>query len=66
MKPWRELNFTGRLLLLCCLMNVWCAVVFAMEGSWYSIFSGAMAAYCGMSTYHSKYQKNETNDERRE
>ena len=56
MLPWRELNTKGRMLVIACCLNMYAAVVMAMEGSWWSVFSVCMAMFCGMMTYNTRYR----------
>lgn len=61
-KPWRYLNTRGKVLAIACVTNIWVAVYMAYEGEWMSIFSGVMAAFCGMMTYFTKYQHQDATD----
>ena len=62
MLPWRDLNFQGRILLVACIINVVVAVYFASIGDSFAVFSIVMAAWCGMFTYHPKYQQQTAKD----
>ena len=62
MRPWRDLNLLGRLLLICCIINVWVAIVLAVNGSLMCIFSGIMGAFCGLSTYLPRYSYMDAKD----
>ncbi len=62
MLPWRDLNFQGRILLIACIINVIMAVFFASKGDSFAIFSIIMAAWCGIFTYHPKYQHQDAKD----
>lgn len=62
MLPWRDLNFQGRILLIACIINVMIAVFFASKGDNFAIFSIIMAAWCGIWTYHPKYQHQDAKD----
>jgi len=57
MRPWASLNTKGRLLLVCCVVNVGIAVVFALDSQVYWLFSIFMAMFCGLSTYNSIYDR---------
>lgn len=57
MKPWRCLNTRGKILCVCCVLNVYFAVLLALEGSYQCILSCMIAMFCGMSTYSSKSLK---------
>ena len=52
---WRHLNTNGRLLVVCCIVNIWVAFVLAQSGSWGSIVPVIVAATCGLSTYNKRY-----------
>ena len=57
MSSWRNLNTTGRLLVVCCIVNLAVAVGLALKGNSISaIFSTCIAAFCGLSTYSERYQ----------
>jgi len=60
--PWHNTNLQGKLMTVGCLLNVFVAVLFATNGSWYSIFSISVAAWCGMWTYHPRYQHQDAKD----
>jgi hypothetical protein len=60
--PWRTLNNAGRLLTICCVINVIVAVILANSGSYFAIFSMIMAMGCGISTYNPKYQYHDADD----
>ena len=62
MSPWHKTNSRGKLMIVGCILNVLAAVMFATEGSWYSIFSICVAAWCGMWTYHPHYQHQDAKD----
>ena len=63
MAPWSSLNFSGKFLAVCCVINMIVAIIFVTEGyGVYAIFSTLMAAYTGLSTYHSKYQHTDARD----
>jgi hypothetical protein len=57
MRPWTSLNTKGRMLLVCCILNVLASVSFALSSDVYWIFSISMAMFCGLSTYNSRYDK---------
>lgn len=57
MKSWMDLNLGGRLLYVGCLVNMFCAISLAFDGSYFAIFSVTMAMFCGLSTHLKKYQK---------
>lgn len=62
------MNNRGRMLCVCCVINMIVAVYLANCGSYMSVFSTCVAAYCGMSTYSARSQHltaeqiNNTND----
>ena len=62
MLPWRDLNFQGRMLLVACIINVMVAVYFASIGDIFAVFSICMAAWCGLWTYHPRYQHQDAKD----
>ena len=62
MAPWRCLNLMGKALVIGCIINLWCAIIFIQAHSYMCIFSGCMAALCGLSTYNKKYQKQTAED----
>ena len=57
MVPWRRLNARGRVLAVMCVINMWCAVVIAMDGKWMSLVSAFFAMICGVGTYSSRAQR---------
>lgn len=57
MRAWANLNTKGRILLCCCVMNVFISVVFALDSNICWLFSIFMAMFCGLSTYSSRYDK---------
>lgn len=57
MRPWRSLNTRGRILLICCIINVYVSVVYALDSNNLWLFSIFMALYCGLSTYSPKCDK---------
>lgn len=57
MKSWADLNFTGRLLFICAIINILVTVVFIFDSNGAAIFSILMAMFCGMSTYNSRYSR---------
>lgn len=59
---WSDLNLGGRVLFVACLINLWIAIVLAHAGSWSCIFSAFMAAFCGLSSYNSKYKITRSED----
>lgn len=59
MRRWSKLNSIGKLLWICCVLNVYVAFVLAMQGEYSSIFSIVIAAFCGLSTYRKKYDRQE-------
>ena len=59
---WYSLNTKGKILWVACVMNSACAMVLAFGGSPMAVFSIIMAAYCGMLTYHPRYQYQDAND----
>lgn len=60
--PWKNLNLKGKLMLIGCVINLVVAVIIAKEGSYFAIFSACMAAWCGMWTYHPRYQHQDAKD----
>lgn len=54
--PWKTLNSKGHILTICCVLNVIVAIILAREGDYMCVFSIIMAAFCGMATYHKRYQ----------
>lgn len=62
MSPWRNLNFSGKLLAAACIINVIVAIIQAKHGSYFAVFSIFIAAWCGMWTYHDKYQHMDSKD----
>lgn len=55
MKPWRHLNLQGRVLAMFCVINMIIAVIQVTHGSYASVFSTLMAAFCGVCTYNPRY-----------
>ncbi len=62
MAPWRTLNSRGKLLTICCIINVIVAIQLARVGSYMCIFSILMAAFCGMCTYSPRSQYMDADD----
>lgn len=63
MAPWSALNFSGKFLIICCIINMIVAITFVQEHeASFAIFCTIMAAYCGLSTYQSKYQHKDAED----
>ena len=60
--PWKTLNNAGRVLTICCVINVIVAVYLAKNGSYLSIFSIIMAMYCGIATYSPRYTYQDADD----
>ena len=60
--PWRKLNTRGKMLAVMCVINMWCAVVIAVDGKWISLLSTFFAMVCGVCTYSSRSQKNNLNE----
>lgn len=58
MRPWRYLNIRGKILCLCCVLNIYFAILLALEGSYQCIVSYTIALICGLYTYDSKSLKN--------
>lgn len=56
-KPWRHLNLQGRVLAVFCVINMLIAVIQVKHGSYASVFSTLMAAFCGVCTYIPRYHK---------
>tara|TARA_B100001093_G_C26782635_1_gene995301 strand:- start:521 stop:742 length:222 start_codon:yes stop_codon:yes gene_type:complete len=54
--PWNGLNARGKILATCCLINLMVAIYVAVSGSYMSLFSIAVAMFCGMSTYSPRSQ----------
>ena len=57
MRPWSQLNYLGRLLLICCIINVWVSLVYALNNNSFWILSLMIGMFCGLSTYNSRYDK---------
>ena len=57
MRPWATLNALGRMLLICCVLNVWASIVFAINSDPAWMFSIFMGMFCGLSTYHPRYKR---------
>lgn len=55
MRPWTSLNNRGRLLLVCCYINIGISVVFALDSNYYWVFSIFLAMFCGLATYDPRY-----------
>lgn len=62
MAPWHKLNTRGKVLAIACCINMWVAVVLAMDGKWASIFSVFVAMICGISTCNKRYQHEDAKD----
>ena len=63
MAPWASLNFSGKFLAVCCIINMIVAIIFVTEGDGtFAIFSTFMAAFSGLSTFNSKYQHADAKD----
>ena len=54
MKPWRYLNNYGKLIVVCCCINLYMAVTLALNGDWSCILSTIAAIVCGLATYSKK------------
>tara|TARA_B100000212_G_scaffold341984_1_gene326983 strand:- start:13698 stop:13901 length:204 start_codon:yes stop_codon:yes gene_type:complete len=62
-RPWKECNSYGKLLIFCCIINCILAVELAVSGHWLGVFSITSAAFCGIGTYSKKCTKvSVTND----
>jgi hypothetical protein len=58
MRPWRDTNNTGRVLIVMSLVNVICAMVLASDNLLIeSMLSFGVAMYCGVSTFNEKYDR---------
>lgn len=57
MRRWSQLNSIGKLLWICCVLNVYISAVLAMDGETGAIYSILIAAFCGLSTYRTKYDR---------
>lgn len=57
MRRWSKLNSIGKLLWICCVINVYISTVLAMEGHMSAIVSILVGACCGLSTYNKKYDR---------
>ena len=55
MNKWNNLNTSGKLLYIMCIVNVVIGIYMAMGSSWLSLVSIIVAMYCGISTFHDKY-----------
>jgi len=53
-RPWKECNFYGKLLTLCCVINCILAIELATGGHWLCLLSISSAALCGLGTYSQK------------
>ena len=62
MARWSSLNSTGKWLWIGCIINLTIAIILATGGSAMALFSMVVAAYCGMVTFHPKYQYQDAND----
>lgn len=62
MRPWRELNNGGRLLAVCVFINMYVSIIYVTQGSYVAIFPAIVAAFCGISTYNTKYTYQDSND----
>ena len=62
MKPWCVLNIKGKVLVVACCLNMFVAVVLAMDGKWSCIFSVIVAMFCGVCTYDEQYQHQDAKD----
>lgn len=60
--PWSNLNLKGRLLVIICIINICVAVYIATHGSYLALFSITVAAWCGICTYHPRYQHQDAKD----
>ena len=56
-QKWVELNKKGRLLFTLCIINLLVSLILVLSGSLMGLFSGFMAAFCGLSTYLPAHQK---------
>jgi hypothetical protein len=52
MSPWEYLNSRGKVLAVCCVINMIVSIVIASSGSYLAVVPCLMAAYCGVMTYH--------------
>ena len=57
MLPWSDLNFNGKCLVLCAVLNIILAVTIARSGSYVALIPALTAMVCGLATYCKKYQK---------
>ena len=62
MKPWHLLNTRGKILAVACCINMWVAVVLAVDGEWSSIFSVIVAMICGLCTFKKRYKHQDAKD----
>jgi len=62
MMPWSKLNIKGKILIVCCCLNMWLAVVIALSGDWSCIISVVVAATCGICTFKKRYQHQDADD----
>lgn len=54
---WSNLNTSGRVLFVACVINLWVAITLAWAGNTMCLFSAFMAAFCGLCSYNKKYQQ---------
>jgi len=55
--PWSKLNSDGKLLLICCVINLFISVVLAKEGSYFTFFPLTVSMFCGLTTLMTKFHK---------
>lgn len=65
MIPWRYLNFSGRVLCIGCVINMYCAISIAVNGSFLALFPGVMSMFCAVMTYSKRYQIYPQNEQRK-
>ena len=58
MRDWRDINNTGRGLVVLSIVNVVCGILLAIDGETASaLLSVSVAGFCGISTFRSKYDR---------
>lgn len=57
MRPWRDLNGRGKMLICCVILNILIAITIATSGSWLCLLPTGTAIICGLSTYLPRYTR---------
>ena len=57
MRSWSALNTRGRILYVCCIINLTVAVIHILNMDFFWIFSSIMAMFCGLMTYSARYDR---------